>query len=494
MVTAGRGLHWVSATHFAFRLDHGINQPGSVLVLGGVPVASSPYAQALAYLYSLTDYEKQSAYIYAPERFDLRRMHRLLEALGDPHHRFDSLHIAGTKGKGSVAAMSERVLREAGYRTGLFTSPHLHTFRERIKVGGELIPEDRVVHGLDLLRPHVPSIPGLTTFELITALGFWYFAQSLIDIAVVEVGLGGRLDATNVITPLVSVITSLSYDHTAILGATLSAIAREKGGIIKPGVPVISAPQPEEALQVVEQICRERKAKLTLVGRDWLWRPKGTTWEKQSFSAWPSRESPCAACCEYEIPLLGRHQLLNATSALAVMVQLQEQGLSIPRDSISRGLRDVEWPGRLEVLGRRPWVIVDGAHNAASAGELRSALEEVFPHQRLYLVFATYRDKDIPGMLNALLPIAHEVIVTQFDSPRRATVAQLEEAFGGMGIQARRVDNVHLALDWVRQRAAPEDLICVTGSVRFTGEARAAWAQAEGQQLPPSDPPLPPSY
>jgi len=464
-------------------------------------VAPCSYAQALAYLYSFTDYEKQSAYLYSPDRFDLRRMHCLLAALGDPHRRFASLHIAGTKGKGSVAAMSEQILREAGYHTGLFTSPHLHTFRERIRVDGQLIPEAMVVQGLHQLQPHIPSIPGLTTFELITALAFWTFAQRSIDIAVVEVGLGGRLDATNVITPLVSVITSLSYDHTAILGTSLAAIAREKGGIIKPGVPVVSAPQPEEARAIIEELCKERNAPLTLVGRDWLWEPKDTTWEGQSFSIHRSPrlfESDCelrTADCglEYWIPLLGRHQLVNATTVLAVMEQLGGQGLCIPPESIREGLRKVKWPGRLEVLGQRPWVVVDGAHNRDSAQKLRSALKEFFPHQHLHLIFATYRDKDIPGMLEVLLPIAHEVIVTQFDSPRAATVAQLEERVRDMGAQATEAKDVEQALARAHQRAGAKDLICVTGSVRFAGEARMAWFQAEGWPLPPHDPPLPPA-
>lgn len=463
-------------------------------------MAMCSYVQALAYLYSFTDYEKQTAFLYSPDRFDLRRMYHLLAALGNPHRCFASLHIAGTKGKGSVAAMSEQILREAGYHTGLFTSPHLHTFRERIRVDGQLIPEAMVVQALHQLQPYVPSIPGLTTFELITSLAFWYFAQRAIDIAVVEVGLGGRLDATNVITPLVSAITSLSYDHTAILGTSLAAIAREKGGIIKPGVPVVSAPQPEEALAVIEQICEERNAALTLVGRDWQWRFKGTTWEGQSFAVCPSPQSfgkapcllPSAFCLEYWIPLLGCHQLVNATTVLAAMEQLQGQGLRIPPGSIREGLRKVKWPGRLEVLGQRPWMVVDGAHNRASAQKLRRALEEIFPHQRLYLIFATYRDKDIAGMLEVLLPIAHEVTVTQFDSPRAATVTQLEEWVRDMGAQADGSDNVDQALARARQRAAAEDLICVTGSVRFAGEARMAWLQTEGWPLPPSDPPLTP--
>jgi len=447
------------------------------------------YKRALEWIYSFTDYEKKTSYLYAPKFFNLARVERLLAQLGNPHHRFRSLHIAGTKGKGSVAAMSEQILREAGYHTGLFTSPHLHTFRERIRVDGQLIPEARVVEGLHLLQPHVSSIPGLTTFELMTALAFWYFAQESIDIAVVEVGLGGRLDATNVITPLASVITSLSYDHTAILGTTLSAIAREKGGIIKPGVPVVSAPQPEEALAVLEQICEKRKTKLVLVGRDWRWRAECATWRGQSFVAYSDAQATEEA---YWIPLLGRHQLVNATVVLATMEQLREQGLHIPPSSVREGMRRVRWPARLEILGQHPWVVVDGAHNRDSAQKLRGALEELFPHQRLFLIFATYRDKDIHGMLEVLLPIAQEVIVTQFDSPRAAAAAELREHIREAGVQAIAVDSVGQALALARQRAEAEDLICVTGSVRFAGEARLAWFQAEGWPLPPSDPPLSP--
>jgi dihydrofolate synthase/folylpolyglutamate synthase len=458
-------------------------------------VGTPSYAEALAYIYSFTDYEKQTAYLYAPERFDLRRVQRLLAALGDPHRRFDSLHIAGTKGKGSVAAMSEQMLRQAGYRTGLFTSPHLHTFRERMRVDGELIPEDTVVQGIQVLQPHVSSVPGLTTFELITALAFWYFAQRAVDIAVVEVGLGGRLDATNVITPLVSVITSISYDHTAILGNTLAAIAREKGGIIKPGVPVVSAPQPEEALAVIDRICEERSAPLSLVGRDWQWSPKSATSEGQSFTAHSSTEDrdEVQPPPSYWIPLLGQHQLVNATVALAAMDALRDQGLRIPLSAVREGLREVSWPGRLQVLGQRPWVVIDGAHNEASARELRRALEELFSHRHMFLIFATYRDKDIYGMLEVLLPIADEVIVTQFDSPRAASADQLLAQIRDMGGEASRGEDAGQALAEARLRAGTDDLICVTGSVRFAGEARMAWAQMLGRPLPPSDPPLPPS-
>ncbi|MEA3345560.1 MAG: folylpolyglutamate synthase/dihydrofolate synthase family protein [Chloroflexota bacterium] len=449
----------------------------------------STYEEALEWIYSFTDYEKKTSYRYAPELFDLTRMERLLASLHNPHRRFRSLHIAGTKGKGSTAAISESILRAAGHKTGLYTSPHLHTFRERIQVEGRLIPEREVALLVERLQPFVSQVEGLTTFEIITALAFLYFAHKGVELAVLEVGLGGRLDATNVITPSVSIITSLSYDHTTILGDSLSEIAREKGGIIKPGIPVVSAPQSEEALAVIEQICEERDSALTLVGRDWRWDSKDATWEGQSFSADPTFQSSGEALSlEYWIPLVGRHQLVNATVVLAAMEQLREQGLRISQSSIHEGLRKVRWPGRLEVLSQRPWVVVDGAHNRDSAQKLRSALEELFPHRHLFLIFATYRDKDIAGMLEVLLPIAQEVITTQFKSPRAATADQLAGQVRDAGTKAASVEDIGQALSLARQRASAEDLICVAGSVRFAGETRMAYFEAEGLPLPPRDP------
>lgn len=229
------------------------------------------YPAVLGYLYDLTDYEKERIARYDPDTLDLSRIRRVLARLGDPQRRFPSIHIAGTKGKGSVAATCASVLQTAGLRTGLYTSPHLHTFRERIRVDGEPIPPDVLISLVQECRPIFDTEPQLTTFEAITALAFVHFARCQIDYAVVEVGLGGRLDATNVIIPQVAIITSLSFDHTYLLGNTLADIAREKAGIIKPGVPTVCAPQEAEALTVIQKVCAERESPLTLVGRDWTW-------------------------------------------------------------------------------------------------------------------------------------------------------------------------------------------------------------------------------
>ena len=225
------------------------------------------YEEALDYLYSFVDYSATRVEKYSAQAFDLGRMSALLELMGNPHTHYPCLHLAGTKGKGSVSALCASVLRAAGYRTGFYISPHLQDFCERIQINGELIPREAVAAIVDDLRPLAARVPKITHWELVTALGFEYFAREKVDVAVIEVGLGGRLDSTNVITPLVSVITSLSYDHTNLLGSTLAQIAGEKAGIIKPGVPLVSAPQEPEALEVLMRTAHERGAPLTLVGR-----------------------------------------------------------------------------------------------------------------------------------------------------------------------------------------------------------------------------------
>jgi dihydrofolate synthase/folylpolyglutamate synthase len=364
------------------------------------------YSATIAYLHSLTDYEKTRIERYTPETLDLLRVEQLLAALGDPHARFPAVHIAGTKGKGSTAALVESCLRAAGYRTGFYTSPHLHTFRERIQVAGHKITREEVVALVEKVRPLIERIPGVTTFEAITAIGFLYFARSDVDVAVVEVGLGGRLDATNVLMPEVSAITSLSLDHTYLLGDTLAEIAYEKAGIIKSGIPAISAPQRAEAIKVLETVCRERHAPLTEVGRDWDYDPGPADFDGQVFTVRFLGDEGSELDGEYWMPLLGRHQLENGASAIAALHALRQRGFRIPNEAVHEGLRDVRWPGRLEILGHEPLVVVDCAHNPYSARVLRRALEEWFPGQRWVLIFGASADKDIAGMLEALLPIS----------------------------------------------------------------------------------------
>ncbi len=443
----------------------------------------SSYRDSLAYLYTYTNYERKGMPRYVMANYDLARMEALLTRVGQPHRSFKSVLIAGTKGKGSTAAFTESMLRAEGYSSGLYISPHLHTFRERIRIGGEYLSEDDVTRLVDKLRPDFEAIEGLTAFEAITTLAFYSFAEAGVKIAVLEVGLGGRLDATNVSNPAVAVITSISYDHMQLLGDTLALIAREKAGIIRPGALVVSAPQVPEAMSMIEEVCEGRRAELVVVGEeDYRWQPGQMSLRGQAFELGGER---------YWIPLLGRHQLANATTALAALDALQRRaGLVVSLDARKQGLRDTCWPGRLEILGQHPYVIVDSAHNGDSANKLRLALEELFPGRGIVLVFGASGDHPFDHSLRELLPIANRAFVTRSQHPRAAdpqvladTAAQL-----GFGERVSVAPTVAEAVTTALGQAGPEDVICVTGSIFTVAEARADWFTRTGQPLPPTDP------
>lgn len=446
------------------------------------------YREAIEYLHSLTDYEKRRIERYSPQTLDLSRVEQLLEMLGNPHRAYPSVHIAGTKGKGSTSAMIASALRAAGYRTALYTSPHLHTFRERIRVGSDLIAKEEVIALVEELRPLIARVPGITTFEAITAMAFAYYARKGVEFAVVEVGLGGRLDATNVITPEVSVITSLSLDHTYLLGDTLPQIAAEKAGIIKPGIPVVTAPQKPEALEVLEEVARSRNAPLTVVGRDWTWEDGPRSLNGQFFAARCLRDEGNKFAGVYYIPLLGRFQLENATTALAALHILRERGFSrLTPDAAREGLRTVEWPGRMEVLNLDPLVVVDCAHNPYSTEVLREALREWFPGRKWVVIFGASADKDIAGMLKALQPITDYLIVTRSDHPRAATPVELADLAASVGMGAEITVNIHRAFQRAQAVLRPKDGILVTGSIFLVAEAREEWARENGRPVPEGD-------
>ncbi|HEX7972996.1 MAG TPA: folylpolyglutamate synthase/dihydrofolate synthase family protein, partial [Anaerolineales bacterium] len=363
------------------------------------------YQEALDYLYSFVDYSLTRSFRNSPEKFDLGRMHQFLEILGQPQQRYPIIHVAGTKGKGSISAMCASALHAAGYRVGLYTSPHLQDYAERIQLDGQPIPHADLVALVGEIRPHLANLPNLTTFEITTALALLYFAKQRATSAVLEVGLGGRLDATNVVIPNVSVIASISYDHTNILGNTLSEIAAEKAGIIKPGVPVVVSPQKEEARQVVERIAAERGSNLIQVGRDYLFSQVSHSLNGgQELLIWPaSQQSSVDAYMEsggsqgrgptrLKIPLLGYHQVENAATAYAALQVARENGIPIDEAAIQAGFARVSWPGRFEVLQRNPPVVIDSAHNRDSALKLRLALDDYFPGWPVVLVFGASED------------------------------------------------------------------------------------------------------
>ncbi|MCD4684423.1 MAG: bifunctional folylpolyglutamate synthase/dihydrofolate synthase [Anaerolineae bacterium] len=430
------------------------------------------YPEALEYLFSFINWEIERHQRYAEEAMTLARPRQVLEACGNPHLQYPVIHITGTKGKGSVGAMCAAALRASGLRTGLYSSPHLQDYRERFRVNNDLISPDVFTALVNDLRTAAEAVPDITWFEVTTALAFLYFARQNVDIAVIEVGLGGRLDATNVVHPVVSVITSLSFDHTHLLGDSLVSIAREKGGIIKPGVPVVSAPQPPEALDVLQAIAAERDAPFTLVGRDWLYQPQQANGGEFFVAGAAGQEMQ-----PYRTRLLGEHQVLNATVALATLEQARQVGVALDDTGVRTGLAQVDWPGRLEVIHRAPVVVLDAAHNAASARRLQAALEERFPQRPLALIFGAFVDKDVTGMFDALLPLTDFLVVTQSAHPRALPphavgALALEHGYAGPLYQT---PDVRTALQRAAELVGPTGLICTTGSLSVVGEARTAF-------------------
>ena len=423
------------------------------------------YAAALDFLLSRTDYERWPGYNYA-SRFDLRRMDELLQRLGNPHLTSKSVHIAGSKGKGSTSAMIAAGLQAAGYRTGLYTSPHLVTLRERIQVNGMPILKRELESVVSSMRPHVEAVDHdktygeLSTFELLTAAAFMYFQQKAVDFQVLETGLGGRLDATNVVTPEVCIITSISLDHTEVLGDTLTQIASEKAGIIKPGRPVVSSAQAEEAAQVIREACQSKGSRLNSVGSDITWRKLDSNLSGQSLEV-----QGLKGHYRITIPLLGAHQLQNAAAAVGAL-----EVLGVPRKSIEAGLARTNWPGRLQILRHKPLLVVDGAHNRDSASKLKEALKEYFHFDHLILIMGTSADKDVSGIVEELAPLANSVIVTRSRHPRATKPEILGGEFARWGMKAETVEDVARAVAEAQGKAGKGDIICATGSLFLVAE------------------------
>ncbi len=432
------------------------------------------YNKALDYLYSFVDFSMQKVQTYSPERFKLERMLMLASTLGNPQQRYPTIHVAGTKGKGSVSVMCASALRAAGYRVGLYTSPHLDDYAERIQIDSEFIPHADLVSIVEEIKPYVKEIPELTTFEITTALTFLYFAKKKVTAAVIEVGLGGRLDATNVLTPKVSVITSISYDHTHLLGDTLTQIAGEKAGIIKTGVPVVVSPQKEEARVVIERVAHECSAPLVQVGQDYLFEAISHSLVGQEMRVWV-RESPKNSAINLTIPLLGEHQVANAATAFAVLETGNQNGLSIPLEAIRAGFADVFWPGRFEIVNVSPPVILDCAHNRDSAQKLGLTLDEYYPKRPVFMIFGASEDKDILGMFAELMPMVREMIAVKSFHPRAIEPEKLVEMALLYKCPAQIMHSIPEAMEKALQYAGENGIVLVTGSIFVVAEARKYW-------------------
>jgi dihydrofolate synthase/folylpolyglutamate synthase len=460
------------------------------------------YQEALAYLYSLSGFELSRSGTRNPEE-NLNRESRLLELLGNPQLHYTNTLIGGTKGKGSTAAFVERVLREAGLRTGLYTQPDLHTFRERMRVNGNFIREDEVAEFVPLVRAAVEEIERsrelgpFITYEVATALALYYFHRQQVQHAVIEVGLGGRLDSTNVTHPLVSVITSISYDHMQILGETLTGIATEKAGIIKPRGVVVTSARPLEALLAIEAVCQKQHARMVRIGSSeadlaqteveegrlpevsYRYQLEDRTEEHQRFRVW----TPELAYTHLEIPLAGQHQLENATLALATLDELRKKGISWNEQALRDGLRNVRWPARIDIVEHNPTVVVDGAHNADSMEKLLQALRDSFVSQRLIVVLSLARDKDLVGIAKALQSV-DVIILTRMVHPRAATIENMQETFAqyAQNVQVYTTQDSRAAMNLALGIARREDLICATGSLYLAGEV-LRWAAARGDTV-----------
>lgn len=449
------------------------------------------YQESLDYIYKFIDYSMTRNLRYSEEKFNLNRMYRFVQLFDNPQEKYPVIHVAGTKGKGSTSALIASALQEQGYKVGFYTSPHLHDFCERIQINFSPMTHKEMVDIVDEMRPNIEKMDEITTFEIMTAMAFIYFEKKKVDYAVIEVGLGGRLDATNVVLPLVSIITSLSLDHMKVLGDTLAKIAFEKGGIIKQNTPVIVAPQKDEAMLVLKKIAEERNSPLYQVGKDYLYAQAAKSLSGQNFFVWPKEDQ--AAVNSYiesagredweptkiQIPLLGFHQVQNAATAYTALMVLRQNGLKISDESIKKGFAKVVWPGRFEIVNRRPFIVIDSAHNRESALRLRNAIDDYFPGIPVVLLFGASEDKDIDGMLVELLPRVKIVITTKSIHPRAISPEDLVKKVNRLGVRAIPTQSLEEGLEEALKLAGKENLILVAGSIFVAGGMRDVWAKRQ---------------
>ena len=447
------------------------------------------YREAISNLLSLVDHEREAPAEPRQKRiYDLHNLEFLLERLGDPHRLPGVVHVAGTKGKGSTAAMIESILRAAGHSTGFYSSPHLHSFCERIRLNGAPVSPERFAALTGMIWPsHLansadPEAGATTLFEYLTAMAFQCFADERTDCNVIEVGLGGKLDATNVVTPSVGVITPVSLDHTAILGDTIGEIAADKAGIIKRGVPVVVAPQFPEAMAAIRLAAANRPAELVAVDARATWTTGAVSAAGQELTVRTERDT-----YSLRLPLLGDFQGANAAVAVVAAETLISQGYDIPHEAVVSGLGSVQWPARLEVLCQSPSVVADGAHNDHSVATVLATLQKSIPHERLIVVAGFSRDKRVTAMVELLAQRADRVIATRSRHPRSMRPASILDEFAAHDFPVDRIthaDYVGTAIERAMEDADERDLILVTGSLFVAAEARESVLGIEPETYP----------
>lgn len=433
------------------------------------------YDAAMKYLFAQTDYEQMLRVRYNEDTFNLNRMRLLLRKLSDPHKKIKTVHIAGTKGKGSTATMLATMLEACGHKVGLYTSPHICDIRERIRINGEMISQADLRRLIVKAEPFIEKMTDKPTFfEIFTALAFCYFADKGVDLAVIETGLGGRLDSTNVLKPLVCGLTSISMDHTQELGDTLSAIAGEKAGILKRNVPTVSVAQLPEAKRVIKMTAEETNVPLLFTGEDIEFSYRVESSRQRGCHTRVCLTTPRSKFEHLPVPVHGEHQALNCGLALALLDQLKGKGIEIDDERAIEGLAKVYLPGRMEIVRDDPKTIVDGAHNAASIQALIRALGQHVPYDSMVMVFGCAINKDIPGMMQQIATGADKVIFTQTTGNARAADPK-ELAFAYeecSGRVAQVTPTLTEALAIAENAVSREDIICICGSFYLVGEAK----------------------
>ena len=442
---------------------------------GSKRLAIRTYDAALKYLNSQTDYEQMRRVRYNSDTFSLNRMRALLKRLRDPHNSFDCVHIAGTKGKGSTATMLASMLQACGHKVGLYTSPHLVDIRERIRINGEVISQAALTRYINKLAVHIERMKDNkpTFFEIFTAIAFQYFADEKVDVAVLEAGLGGRLDSTNVVKPLVVGLTSISMDHTAQLGTDIESIAGEKAGVMKPGVPAVSVQQLPAAKRVLVAAAKKRRSPLLFTGEgiDFSYR-----FESSRETGPQTRICLTTEQSQFEhlaVPLMGEHQALNCGLALALLDQLKSKGFDVDDKQAIEGLQRVDLPGRMEMICQSPRILVDGAHNGASIEALMRAVGQYIPYDSMVVIFGCGTDKDVDGMMEQIIRGADKVVFTTAGNPRTVQPEELAEKYEALSSRTAQVaENVKEAIHIANSAVSREDLICITGSFYLVGEAK----------------------
>ena len=434
------------------------------------------YDEAIKYLFNRTNYEQEKHLRYNVDTFNLKRMEHLLSLVGNPHTKVDTVHIAGTKGKGSTATMLARMLEANGYKVGLYTSPHVVDLHERIIVNSEMISRTAMLGLLNRIYKAVETVSKTsapTFFEIMTAIAFMHFADTKADVAVIETGMGGRLDSTNVIKPKVVGITNLSFDHQKQLGNTIGEIAKEKAGIFKPGVPIVTVQQDPDAMRVLKAQAAAVKAPLSVTGVDIDFSHRFETSSEHGPHNRVCLTTPTSKFEHLRVPLLGIHQAVNCGLALAMLDKLKACGFDIDNDKTIAGLAKVKLPGRMEMICEDPRILIDGAHNAASIWALMYAIGQSIPYDSMIVIFGCNEDKDANGMLQELQFGADKVIFTRSNSAKAKSPDELVEMYAAIsGKMCQSAPAIGEALRLAKSAVGKEDLICITGSFYLIGQAK----------------------